>query len=429
MSGVTVVVLFFLALVVLMLLGVPVAFSLGIASAGYMLASGTAFSMIVQRMVAGANSFTMLAIPFFFMAGELMNISGVTDKIITLSKVLVGHLKGGLAQVNIVASVFFAGVSGSATADTAALGSSLIPAMVKEGYDLDFSAAITVASSCVGPIIPPSITLVLYGILSGTDVGRLLIAGIVPGMVIAGAQMVYTHFYSIKMDYPSYPKASAKERRHALVDGFSALMMPIIIIGGTMSGIFTPTESAAIAVLYGIVIGFFVYRNIKPVQFFKSLQTVGVNSMENMFILAAASCFSWVLTMSKAPDLIVKLMLGVTDNKYILMLMILAVLIFIGFFMQASQALVVLTPILMPVIKAIGIDPVHFGLIMVVTLTFGGCTPPVGSMLFVVNSLTQMGFARLSRAMLPLYIPLIFAILLIAFVPQLSLFLPDLMMN
>lgn len=418
--------IFFLTLIVLMLFGVPVAYSLGIASAGYMLATGTSLAMIAQRMVNGANSFTMLAIPFFFMAGELMNISGVTDKIIIMAKALVGHLKGGLAQVNIVASVFFAGVSGSATADTAALGSSLIPAMVKEGYDLDFSAAITVASSCVGPIIPPSITLVLYGILSGTDVARLLIAGVIPGLVVAGTQMIYTHFYSVKMDYPSYPKATPREVGKAVTSGFSALMMPVIIIGGTMTGVFTPTESAAIAVLYGIFIGFFVYRNITVSKFYDSLKRVGVASMNNMFILAAASCFSWVLTMSKAPDMLVEVMLGISSNKYVLICLILALLIFIGFFMQASQALVVLTPILMPVINAIGVDPVHFGLIMVVTLTFGGCTPPVGSMLFVVNSITRMGFARLTRAMLPLYIPLIIAILIITFIPQVSLFLPNL---
>ena len=419
--------IFFLVLLLLMLSGMPIAYSLGIASALYMVYMKTSLAMVAQRMVNGANSFTMLAIPFFFMAGDLMNLSGVTDKIVDMARALVGHMKGGLAQVNIVASVFFAGVSGSATADTAALGSTLIPKMVDEGYDLDFAAAITVASSCVGPIIPPSITLVLYGILSGTDVGRLLIAGIVPGLVIAGFQMVYTHFYAVKMDYPSYPKASPKEMMHAARGGISALMMPIIIIGGTLSGVFTPTESAAIAVIYGIIIGFFVYRNMTLKMFWESLKRVGVQSMNNMLILASAACFSWVLTMSKAADVLVDLMLGVSTNKYVVLLMILALLIFIGFFMQASQALVVLTPILMPVIKAIGVNPIHFGLIMVVTLTFGGCTPPVGSMLFVVNSITKMGFARLSKAMIPLYIPLIGAILLITFVPQLSLFLPGLM--
>lgn len=427
MTSGAIIALFFVVLLVLMLSGMPIAYSLGIASAGYMLMSGTSLAMMAQRMVNGANSFTMLAIPFFFMAGELMNISGVTDKIINMAKALVGHFKGGLAQVNIVASVFFAGVSGSATADTAALGSTLIPKMVEEGYDLDFSAAITVASSCVGPIIPPSITLVLYGILAGEDVGKLLIAGIVPGVIIALFQMVYTHFYAVKMDYPSYPKATPREMGKAMTSGFSALMMPIIIIGGTLSGVFTPTESAAVAVLYGIIIGFFIYRNLKVPQFYESLKRVGVQSMNNMFILAAAACFSWVLTITKAADVLVNLMLGISTNKYVVMLMILALLMFIGFFMQASQALVVLTPMLLPVIKAVGIDPIHFGIVMVVALTFGGCTPPVGSMLFVVNSITKMGFARLTKAMVPLYIPLLGALLVIAFVPQFSLFLPGLM--
>lgn len=427
MTSGAIIALFFVVLLVLMLSGMPIAYSLGIASAGYMLMSGTSLAMMAQRMVNGANSFTMLAIPFFFMAGELMNISGVTDKIINMAKALVGHFKGGLAQVNIVASVFFAGVSGSATADTAALGSTLIPKMVEEGYDLDFAAAITVASSCVGPIIPPSITLVLYGILAGEDVGKLLIAGIVPGVIIALFQMVYTHFYAVKMDYPSYPKATPREMGKAMTSGFSALMMPIIIIGGTLSGVFTPTESAAVAVLYGIIIGFFIYRNLKVPQFYESLKRVGVQSMNNMFILAAAACFSWVLTITKAADVLVNLMLGISTNKYVVMLMILALLMFIGFFMQASQALVVLTPMLLPVIKAVGIDPIHFGIVMVVALTFGGCTPPVGSMLFVVNSITKMGFARLTKAMVPLYIPLLGALLVIAFVPQFSLFLPGLM--
>lgn len=427
MTSGAIIALFFVVLLVLMLSGMPIAYSLGIASAGYMLMSGTSLAMMAQRMVNGANSFTMLAIPFFFMAGELMNISGVTDKIINMAKALVGHFKGGLAQVNIVASVFFAGVSGSATADTAALGSTLIPKMVEEGYDLDFSAAITVASSCVGPIIPPSITLVLYGILAGEDVGKLLIAGIVPGVIIALFQMVYTHFYAVKMDYPSYPKATPREMGKAVTSGFSALMMPIIIIGGTLSGAFTPTESAAVAVLYGMIIGFFIYRNLKVPQFYESLKRVGVQSMNNMFILAAAACFSWVLTITKAADVLVNLMLGISTNQYVVMLMILALLMFIGFFMQASQALVVLTPMLLPVIKAVGIDPIHFGIVMVVALTFGGCTPPVGSMLFVVNSITKMGFARLTKAMVPLYIPLLGALLVIAFVPQFSLFLPGLM--
>ena len=258
---------------------------------------------------------------------------------------------------------------------------------------------------------------------------KLLIAGIVPGVIIALFQMVYTHFYAVKMDYPSYPKATPREMGKAVTSGFSALMMPIIIIGGTLSGVFTPTESAAVAVLYGIIIGFIIYRNLKVPQFYESLKRVGVQSMNNMFILAAAACFSWVLTITKAADVLVNLMLGISTNKYVVMLMILALLMFIGFFMQASAgAGGAYPPCCCPSSRPSGLTPSHFGIVMVVALTFGGCTPPVGSMLFVVNSITKMGFARLTKAMVPLYIPLLGALLVIAFVPPVfSLFLPGLM--
>ncbi len=421
--------LFLAFLVFLMLLGVPIAFALGISSAVYIFVSGNSFSMLVQSMVRGCNSFTMLAVPFFFLAGDLMNTSGVTDRIIRMAKALVGHMKGGLAQVNIVASVFFAGVSGSATADTAALGKTLIPAMEKEGYDKDFSAAITVASSVVGPIIPPSITLVLYGVVTKTDVSRLLMAGIVPGLLIALFQMIYTHFYAIKMDYPRSEKADLREIGQALRGGISALVMPLIIIGGTMFGVFTPTEAAAVAVIYGIFVGVFIYKNLSWKMLWEAFKNVGEASMSNMFILACAACFSWVLTMVRAPQAILAAMLKITNDKFLLTLMIMVLLIIVGFFMQASQALIILAPILQPLAQSIGIDPVHFGLVMVVILTFGGCTPPVGSLLFVVCKVGNIKFSRLCKAMLPLYIPLLLAIFAITFIPQISLFLPGILFN
>lgn len=421
--------IFLIGLVVLMLLGIPVAFALGLASVGYMLSANIDLANVVQSMVRGTNSFTMLAIPFFFMAGELMNSSGITDRIIRLANVLVGHFKGGLAQVNIVASIFFAGISGSATADTAALGAALIPAMEKEGYDIDFAAAITVASSVVGPIIPPSITLVLYGIMAQQDIGKLLVAGLIPGLIVSFTQMIYTQWYSKKKDYPSHPRADLKETGAALYSGVTALIMPIIIVGGIMGGLFTPTESAAIAVLYGLIIGFFVYRNLTVKGFWESLKRVGLSSMNNMFILACATAFSWVITMARVPDMVVNLMFSISDNTMVLTILLVLFLFVVGLFMMASQALVVLTPILLPVAIKIGINPIHFGIMMVVILTFGGCTPPVGSMLFVVSDISKLSLARLSKAMIPLYIPLIIAIILITFIPQLSLFLPNLIGN
>lgn len=415
----------FMGLIILILLGMPAAFSLGIVSLIYLQLNGINLSMIAQSMSRGVNSFTMLAIPFFFLAGELMNTSGVTQRIINMSMVMVGHLKGGLAQVNIVASIIFAGISGSATADTAALGSVLIPAMEKEGYDKDFSAAITVASSIVGPIIPPSITLVIYGIVAQQPIGKLLVAGLIPGLLVGLSLLIYTYFYSKKMDYPSHPRATFSEAKTAFSQGVSALIMPLIIIGGVLSGIFTPTESAAMAVLYGFIVGFFLYKNINIHNFFTTLRSVGLSSVNTLFILSTATIFSWVMTMARVPDYVVDLMFKISTNNFVLTGLLLVILMIVGLFMLPSQALIVLTPIFVPVAIKIGIDPIHFGIIMVLTLVFGGCTPPVGLMLYVASDIADLPFARLVKAILPLYVPIVIAIILVTFFPQISMFLPN----
>ncbi|MCT4564490.1 MAG: TRAP transporter large permease [Maledivibacter sp.] len=417
----------FIALIVLIALGMPVAFSLGITSLWYLFVNSINLSTVAQSMSRGVNSFTMLAIPFFFLAGELMNTSGVTDRIIRMAKVLVGHFKGGLAQVNIVASIIFAGISGSATADAAALGSALIPAMEKEGYDTDFSAAITVASSMVGPIIPPSITLVMYGILAQVPIGQLLAAGILPGLVLALSQMVYTYYYSKKMDYPRYEKANFKEFTDATKSGVSALIMPIIIIGGVLSGVFTPTESAAIAVFYGVFVGLVVYKNMTLGSLFETIKKVSIASVNNLFILACATAFSWVMTKARVPEMVIDLVFSISNNETIILFILVVFLLLIGLFMLPSQALIVLTPIFVPVAKEIGVDPVHFGIIMVLTLTLGGCTPPVGMMLYVVADISKLQFTRLVKAVTPLYIPIIIAIILVTFVPSISMILPILL--
>jgi len=417
----------FLGLITLILLGMPASFSLGIVSLVYLSINGINLSMIAQSMSRCVNSFTMLAIPFFFLAGELMNTSGVTKRIIAMSKVMVGHLKGGLAQANIVASIIFAGISGSATADTAALGSVLIPAMEKEGYDKDFAAAITVASSIVGPIIPPSITLVIYGIVAQQPIGKLLVAGLIPGLLVGLSLIIYTYFYAKKKDYPSHPRATFPEVKTAFSKGISALVMPLIIIGGVMSGIFTPTESAAMAVLYGFIVGFFLYKNITIHNFFGTLKSVGLASVNTLFILSTATIFSWVMTMARVPDYVVDLMFEISTNNIVLTGLLVVVLLIVGLFMLPSQALIVLTPIFVPVAIKIGIDPIHFGIIMVLTLVFGGCTPPVGMMLYVASDISDLPFAKLVKAILPMYIPIVIAIILVTFFPQISLFLPNLL--
>ncbi len=413
-------------LMLLIVAGMPVSFSLGISSIAYLYVENINMSMVAQSMVRGVNSFTMLAIPFFFLAGELMNTSGVTDRIISMARVMVGHMKGGLAQVNIVASIIFAGISGSATADAAALGSILIPSMKREGYDTDFAAAITVASSIVGPIIPPSITLVIYGIVAQVSIGQLLIAGIIPGLVVGLSQMVYTYFYAKRKDYPRYPRANFKEVHTAFSSGIPAILMPLIIIGGVLSGVFTPTESAAIAVLYGILIGFLYYRNITPTRFYKTVRRVGLASVNTLFILSTATVFSWVMTRARVPDLLINALFSITSDSTIILAFLVVFLLIIGLFMLPSQALVVLAPIFVPVAQEIGVDPVHFGILMVLTLTMGGCTPPVGMMLYVAADISKLPFMRLVKAMVPLYIPIIITIIVVAFVPAVSMFLPTL---
>lgn len=415
-----------LLMIVLIIIGLPVAFSIGISSLVYLMAEGVSLSMVAQSLVRGVDSFTMLAVPFFLLLGEIMNSGGITNRIIRMAKVLVGHFKGGLAQVNNVASILFSGISGSATADAVALGSVLIPAMEKEGYDKQFSAAITAASSIVGPIIPPSITLIIFGIVTEQPIGPLLIAGIIPGFLTGISLMVYTYFISKKRDYPSDPRATFQEAKGAFRSGIPALLLPVIVVVGILSGAFTPTESAAIAVLYGIIITFFFYRNINIRSFGKTLMKSGYESARILYIIATATIFAWVVTKSRISDTIGNFIFEFSTNPTVIMLLVVVFLAIIGLFMLPSEAIIVFAPILTPIVMQVGIDPIHFGVVMVLTLTVGGATPPVGIMLYIVADIARISFQSLVREMLPLYIPLAVAILLTAFIPQLSLIIVDL---
>lgn len=408
-------------MIALIIMGLPVAFSIGIASLVYLFSEGVSLGMIAQSLVRGVDSFTMLAVPFFLLLGELMNSGGITNRIIRMARVLVGHFKGGLAQVNNVASILFSGISGSATADTVALGSVLIPAMEKEGYDTKFSAAITAASSIVGPIIPPSITLIIFGIVTEQPIGPLLIAGIIPGLLTGISLMVYTYFISKKRDYPSNARADFKEARGAFTSGIPALLLPIIVVVGIISGVFTPTESAAVAAFYGFVISFFFYKNINLRSFGRTLMKSGYESARILFILATATIFAWVVTKSRISDVIGDFIFNFSTNPTVVITLIVIFLAIIGLFMLPSEAIIVFAPILTPIVMDIGVDPIHFGVLMVLTLTVGGATPPVGIMLYIVADIAQISFQKLVKEMLPLYIPLAAAILLTAYIPKLSL--------
>lgn len=415
----------FLLLAALTLLGMPIAFATGVSSLVFLLYQGIPLNVVSQNLISGIDSFTIFSIPFFYLAGELMNFSGVTERIIDMAKALVGHLRGGLAQVNILASVFFAGISGSATADTAALGSILIPAMKKEGYDAEFSAAITAASSLIGPIIPPSIGLVLYGVLAQQPVGKLLAAGIFPGFVIAFSQMIFTHYYAIKKNYPLSPRSTLQIAGRAIFRGTPALMMPIIIVVGILSGVFTPTEAAAVAVLYGFFMGSVVYRKVSMRKTWDLLASVALNSTKVLLIIAFASMFSWVVTRAQVPTTVLNALLRLSDNRYVLLALITLFIFVMGLFMIPSAVQVVVTPILVPVILKLGIDPIHFGVLLVFTTGIGSITPPVGVCLSLAAEIADTSYKDLVKAMIPLYIPMIVATLIIAYVPWLSTFIPN----
>ena len=420
-----VVVTIFLVLILLMVIGLPLIFAMGIASALYLLAADISLSVMAQRMTSAVDSFVILAIPLFFLAGELLNACKLTERIIAMSRAFVGHIHGGLAQVNILASMIFAGMSGSATADTAALGSVLIPSMKKEGYPAPFSAAVTVSSAMIGPIIPPSIGMVIYGAVADVSIGRLLLAGIVPGVTIGLILMAYTYFYARRQGLPRYPRATRRQVLRAGYRGGAATLMPVIIVFGIVSGAFTPTEAAGAAVLYAFLLGTLVYRNISLGEFWSVFVHVSLASARILAFITVAATFSWIMVREQVPQLIATSLATLTDNPILILILIVIFLLAVGLFLVASSAEIVLAPILVPVVIQFGIDPVHFGVLMVFTLIVGGGTPPVGVLLYIAQDIAKIPFSAMVRAMMPFYVPLFMAMAVIMLFPELSLWIPD----
>ena len=412
-------------LLVLLFLGLPLVFAIGISSMLYYWIADINLALLTQRMTASVNSFLILAIPFFFLAGELMNACRLTDRIIALAKACVGHIHGGLAQVNIFASLIFSGMSGSPTADTTALGSVLIPAMKREGYPAPFSAAVTVASSMVGPMVPPSVALVIYGTLANVSIGRLLLAGILPGFVIIGTQMLFTYFYARSRGLPRYDRATPAELGAAVKGGGPAVLFPVIIVAGILFGVFSPTEAAAVAVLYALTLGLF-YKNVGLGDIWRAVVNTALGSARILSIIAVASAFSWIMVRERVPVAIASAISTVSENPTISLFVIVAMLLGVGLLMVASSAEIVLTPILVPVVLQFGIDPVHFGVLMVFALIIGGATPPVGVLMFIAQDIAEISHGQMVRAMLPFYVPLFTALALLVLFPQISLVVPNL---
>ena len=421
------VVLMFASLFGLMLIRVPIAVALGMSSLGYILLEGLPPVLLVHNVINGMNSFPLLAVPFFIMAGGLMNSAGITGRIFGFARSVVGWMNGGLAHVNIGASIIFAGMSGAAVADAGGLGAIEIKAMREAGYDDDFSVGVTAASSTIGPIIPPSLPLVIFGVMASVSIGELFVAGIIPGLLMAVSLMIMVWYMSKKRNYPRDEAFSFSNVGRRFKTAILPLMTPVIIVGGIVSGAFTPTEAAACAASYALVLGLFVYRTLNV----KKLVAVSIETIETtasiMLIVGAATIFAWILTANQAAALFAETLLGLTDNKTLILLMIMLVVLLIGLFMETIAAISILVPVLLPVSAQIGVDPIHLGIIVILNLMIGLLTPPVGMVLFVLSKVSGVSFERCVRATMPFLVPLVVVLLLLTFIPQLTLFLPELL--
>lgn len=415
--------IFIISFLVLIMLRLPIAYCLGLSSVIYLVGEGISLKAVPQMMASTFDSFVLLAIPLFMLSGELMNNGGVTDRMYDFAQKLVGHIRGGLAHVNVLGSMIFAGMSGSAVADAAGLGNMEIKAMTDRGFDPDFSAAVTAASSTVGPVIPPSIPFVLYGSMAGVSVGALFLGGFIPGLLMGIAMMIACYIISVKRNYPRDKRATFKEIAKATLKAIPSLTTPLIIIGGIMSGICTPTEAAMVAVIYAIILGF-IYKELNFIKLKEIFLKVCVNSASTMIIVSTAMVFAWILGYSGVTQSLADGLLSITHNKYVMFLLLNIILIIVGCFMDTIAALLVIVPILVPVCQAVGIDLVQFGVVVTLNLMIGLITPPVGVCLYVVARAADISFERVVKATFPFMMVLIGVLLLISYVPCLVTWLP-----
>ena len=415
---------------ILLIMGVPVAFDVGIASVIYLFSQGEDLIVLTQRVFAGGDSFTLMAIPLFIFAGEIMNACGVTRRIVGFANELVGFIPGGLAHVNIFASMIFAGVSGSTSADVASIGGMLIGSMNEAGFDLSYATAVTAASATIGSIIPPSILMVLYSSITGISVGKLFMAGVVPGVLIGLTQMIYA-FLKAKSNPDMYDgnnklRFNGKRCLKAFINAVPALIMPLIIIGGILSGVFTATEAGAIAGLYGLLIGVFLYKEFTFQGAIHTIISSAKTSGMTMLIVSGATAFGYCLAIEKFPNQVSKLITGVSSNPNVLMLLMILAMTIIGMFMDTTSAAIIMVPIFFPIAEAAGINGIHFGMVMVLTFVLGGITPPVGVTLYIAVAVAKLKLGQLLKEMWPFILLFIAVMMLVAYVPMVCLFLPNL---
>lgn len=425
-SGLLLIFLFF----ILLFLNVPISFSIGLATLVAMSVSIDfipAVTTIAQRMVGGINSFALLAIPFFIFSGLLMGRGGIAKRLIECAMALIGMLPGGLALVNVLSCTLFGGISGSAVAATSAIGSFMVPEMEKRGYDRNFAAAVTATAATTGMIIPPSNILIIYAIASGgVSISALFVAGYLPGILVAAFLMLVCALFSIKKGYPVEARLPLKLVGQRVIHALPSLALIVIVIGGILAGIFTATEAGAIAVLYALLLSVGIYKQVQlkevPELLLKAAEITGIV----MFLIAASSAMSWILAYEQIPQLLSHALITISENPIIILLIINLVLLVVGAFMDMTPAVLIFTPIFLPVAESLGLSPVHFGIMMVLNLSIGLCSPPVGAVLFVSCSVAKTKIEQIIKPMIPLYIAMFFALLLVTYVPALSEFLPTL---
>jgi len=418
----------FAVFIVLLVSGMPVAFCLLLSAICSAIYTGIPLSIIFQRMFGGLDNFVLLAIPFFIFMGNIMEQGGMAKKVVQFSNIIIGRIKGGLAGVNVLASMFFAGISGSAVADTSSIGSMLIPMMNEEGYDKNFSAAITATSSTIGLIIPPSNAIIIYSFaVGGLSVAKLFSAGIIPGILVGLGLILTGYIISVKENYPSHPTPSMKEAIKIIKETSLSLVLVLIIVGGILGGIFTATEAAVFGVVYSFIISFFVYKNLKikdiPYILRKTIRTSSVV----LILLATSTAFSYILSYERIPELVCEVLINISDSKIVLLIIINILLLFVGTFMDMAPAILIFTPIFLPVVQALGMDPIHFGIMMLVNLCVGLCTPPVGTVLFVAMGIADTTMDKLIKYLFYFIIPMVAILLLITYWPAVSMTIPNLL--
>jgi len=424
-----------LSFIILLSIGVPIAFSIGISAMLTMMVTIPtlpSFTTIAQRMATGLDSFALLAIPFFILAGQLMNHGGIAGKLIDFAKVLVGRLPGGLAYVNIIAAMLFGAISGSAVAAASAIGGIMNPRMIKEGYSKPFSAAVNITSATTGLIIPPSNILIVYSLASGgVSIAALFVAGFIPGLLVGITLMIAAGVFAYRKGFPVGEKIGWKK---AILDGIlkfldaiPSLILLVVVIGGIIAGIFTATEASAVAVLYTLILSMVVYRKVKIKDLpHILLQTVNTTSIV-MILIGTSVGMSWVMSYENLPLAVSNALLSISDSPIVVLLLINLILLFVGIFMDMTPAVLIFTPIFLPVVTEMGMDPTHFGIVMVLNLCIGLCTPPVGSVLFVGCSVANISIDKVVRPLLPLFIAMLIALVLVTYIPALSLYLPSLL--